>query len=356
MAKRLPDGNEQATQQSVEQSPWDWKPLGERLAQRMVRELEPDTIWVIDDTGFPKQGVHSVGVARQYSGTLGKTANCQVAVSLHEVCTSGAAVLNWRLYLPESWIEDAQRCEEAGIPKEVKFQKKWELAFEMIDQVREWNLADRIVVADAGYGDVTAFREGLESRKLPYAVGVQSNTGVWTEPPRPRKLKPKQTGRPPSALHYGKQRPVSVKEAAHQAQGWKKVRWREGSKGWLESRFWAGRVQPSHGFHEGREAGKDVWLLVEWPTATAEPTKYFFCDLPATYSLRRLVQVAKARWKIEQDYQQLKEELGLDHYEGRSWIGWHHHVTLVMLAHSSLTLETLRTKKNFWLDPAEDAS
>jgi SRSO17 transposase len=238
----------------------------------------------------------------------------------------------------------------------VRFQKKWELALEMIDQAREWNLADRIVVADAGYGDVTAFREGLESRKLRYAVGVQSNTGVWMEPPRPRKLKPKQKGRPPHALHYGKQRPVPAKEAAQQTPGWKKVRWREGSKGWLESRFWAGRVQPSHGFHEGREAGKEVWLLVEHPTATAEPTKYFFCDLPADYSLRRLVQVAKARWKIEQDYQQLKEELGLDHYEGRSWSGWHHHVTLVMLAHSFLTLETLRHKKNFWLDPAEDAS
>jgi SRSO17 transposase len=125
-------------------------------------------------------------------------------------------------------------------------------------------------------------------------------------------------------LHYGKQRPVSAKEAARQAQGWKKVRWREGSKGWLESGFWAGRVQPSHGFHEGREAGKEVWLVVEWPATTEEPTKYFFCDLPANYSLRRLVQVAKARWKIEQDYQQLKEELGLDHYEGRSWSGWHH--------------------------------
>ena len=356
MAQRLPDGNEQAMQQFVGQSPWDWKPVWERLAQRMVRELEPDATWVIDDTGFPKQGEHSVGVARQYSGTLGKTANCQVAVSLHEVCTEGAAVLNWRLYLPESWTEDAQRRAEAGIPEDVKFQKKWELALEMIDQVREWNLADRIVVADAGYGDVTAFREGLESRKLRYAVGVQSNTGVWLEAPRPRKLKPKQRGRPPSALHYGKQRPVSAKEAAHGAQGWKKVRWREGSQGWLESRFWAGRVQPSHGFHEGREAGKEVRLLIEWPATTEEPTKYFLCDLPTGYTLRRLVRVAKARWKIEQDYQQLKQELGLDHYEGRSWIGWHHHVTLVMLAHSFLTLETLRNKKNFWLDPAEDAS
>jgi SRSO17 transposase len=186
---------------------------------------------------------------------------------------------------------------------------KWELALEMIDHVRWWNLADRIVVADAGYGDVTVFREGLESRKLHYAVEVQSNTGVWREPPRPTKLKPKQKGRPPSALHYERQRPVSAKEAAQRAPGWKKVRWREGSKGWLESRFWAGRVQPSH---EGREAGKEVWLLVEWPDETVEPTNYFFCDLPADYSLRRLVQVAKARPKIEQDYQQLKEKPDLD--------------------------------------------
>jgi SRSO17 transposase len=356
MALRLPDGNEQAMQQFVGQSPWEWQPVWQRLARRMVKELEPDAVWVIDDTGFPKQGGHSVGVERQYSGTLGKTANCQVAVSLHEVCTEGAAVLSWRLYLPESWANDPQRRAEAGIPEKVKFRKKWELALEMIDQARGWELTDRIVVADAGYGDVTAFREELEKRKLRYAVGVQSNTGVWVEPPRPRKLKPKQAGRPPSVLHYGKQRPVSVKEAAQQAQGWKKVRWREGSKGWLESRFWAGRVQVSHGFHEGREPGKQVWLLVEWPDKTAPPAKYFLCDLPGDYSLRRLVQVAKSRWKIEQDYQQLKEELGLDHYEGRSWSGWHHHVTLVMLAHSFLTLETLRNKKHFWLDPAEDAS
>jgi len=256
MAKRLPDGNEQALQQFVGQSPWEWDPVWERLARRMVKELEPDATWVIDDTGFPKQGEHSVGVARQYSGTLGKTANCQVAVSLHEVCDEGAAVLSWRLYLPESWTEDKQRRAEAGIPEAVKFQKKWELALEMIDQARGWNLADRIVVADAGYGDVTAFREGLESRKLPYAVGVQSNTGVWLEPPRPRKLKAKPTGRPPSALHYGKQRPVSAKEAALKAQGWKKVRWREGSKGWLGSRFWAGRVQPSTDFTKAARRAK----------------------------------------------------------------------------------------------------
>ena len=160
-----------------------WK----RLAQRMVRELEPDAVWVIDDTGFPKQGSHSVGVERQYSGTLGKTAHCQVAVSLQEVCAEGAAVLSGRLYLPESWAQDPQRRAEAGIPEEVKFRKKWELALEMIDQARGWEWADRIIVADAGYGDGTAFREELEKRMLPYAVGVPSNTGVGREPPRLRR-------------------------------------------------------------------------------------------------------------------------------------------------------------------------
>ena len=356
MAKRLPDGNEQALQQFVGQSPWDWNPVWARLGRRMVAELNPETVWVVDDTGFPKQGTHSVGVERQYSGTLGKTANCQVAVSVHEVCNEGAVVLGWRLYLPESWAQDAQRRREAGIPGNVEFGKKWQLALELIDQARGWGLSDRIVVADAGYGEVTAFRQALEERKLPYVVGVPSNAGVWMEPPRTKKRKPKKMGRPPTVLHYGQQRPISVKDAAQQATGWKQIRWREGSKGWLESRFWADRVQPSHGFHEGRTPGKEVWLLVEWPEEQKEPTKYFLGDLPAGYTLRRLVRLAKSRWKIEQDYQQLKEELGLDHYEGRGWQGWYHHVTLVMLAHSFLTLETLRGKKNFWLDPAEDAS
>lgn len=356
MAKRLPDGNEQALQQFVGQSPWDWNPVWARLGRRMVAELNPETVWVVDDTGFPKQGVHSVGVERQYSGTLGKTANCQVAVSVHEVCNEGAVVLGWRLYLPESWAHDAHRRREAAIPTEVEFRKKWQLALELIDQARGWGLSDRIIVADAGYGEVTAFRQALEERELPYVVGVPSNAGVWLEPPRAKKRKPKKMGRPPTGLHYGKQRPISVKDAAQGAIGWKRIRWREGSKGWLESRFWAGRVQPSHGFHEGRTPGKEVWLLVEWPEEQKEPTKYFLCDLPVGYTLRRLVRFAKSRWKIEQDYQQLKEELGLDHYEGRGWQGWYHHVTLVMLAHSFLTLETLRGKKNFWLDPAEDAT
>ena len=354
MAARLPEGNVQAMQQLIGQSPWLWAPVWQGLAQRMTAELTPDPVWVIDDTGFPKQGHPSVGVARQYSGTLGKTANCQVAVSLHQTAGEESTILDWRLYLPESWTQDPERRAAAGIPEEVKFQTKWELALELIDEAQKWGLRCGVVLADAGYGEVTEFRQGLETRQLPYAVGIPSTLGVWTKPPRIHKLKARGQGRPPSAYNYGPQRPGTVREVAQKARGWKQVRWREGSKGWLESRFDACRVQPSHGFHEGRPPHKEVWLLVEWPRGEKEPTKYFLCDLPEHCPLRRLVRIVKARWKIEQDYQQLKEELGLDHYEGRSWAGWHHHVTLVMLAHAFLTLERLRSKKNFWVDPATD--
>jgi SRSO17 transposase len=183
LSDRLPEGNVQALQQFVGQSPWDWRPVWERLGQRMTKELEPDAAWVIDDTGFPKQGKHSVGVERQYSGTLGKVGNCQVAVSLHHVGEMGNTPLGWRLYLPESWAGDRERREEVGIPPEVKFKPKWQLALEIIDEAREWGLPDRVVVADSGYGDSTEFREALEARQLAYVVGVSPQTGVWTQPP-----------------------------------------------------------------------------------------------------------------------------------------------------------------------------
>jgi SRSO17 transposase len=353
MAARLPDGNVQALQQLIGQSPWPWVPVWQRLAQRMTAELTPDPLWVVDDTGFPKQGRHSVGVTRQYSGSLGKTANCQVAVSLHQVGSEESAILDWRLYLPEVWAQDAERRTAAGIPDAIKFQTKWQLALAMIDEARAWGLRCGAVLADAGYGEATEFRSGLEARHLPYAVGIPSTVRVWTKPPRVRKTRGR--GRRPTVYQYGEQRPGTVREGAEKARGWKQVRWREGTHGWLESRFYAVRVQPAHGFDEGDPPHPEVWLLVEWPPGEKEPTKYFLCHLPQNSTLRRLVRTVKSRWKIEQDYQQLKEELGLDHYEGRNWTGWHHHVTLVMLAHAFLTLEMLRSKKNFWVDPATDA-
>ena len=213
-------------------------------------------------------------------------------MSVHHVGEEGNARLGWRLYLPESWANDEQRRLDAGIPADVVFRPKWELALDIIDQLAAgaWRIGG---VADAGYGELLRFGRNWSSANCAMR-GSGNPHGSLAGAAAPTQLKPKQTGRPPTASHYGKQRPVAVKDAAQQAQGWKKVRWREGSKGRLESRFWAARVQPSHGFHEGRNPGKEVWLLVEWPEEAAEPTRYFFCDLSADYSLRRFVQVAKA--------------------------------------------------------------
>ena len=229
MARRLPEGNVQAMQQFVGQSPWEWTPIWERLAMRMSKELEPDSAWVVDDTGFPKQGQHSVGVERQYCGTLGKTGNCQVAVSLHHVAEMGHTVLGWRLYLPESWAKDPRRRREADIPDEVVFQPKWQLALDLIDQARGWGLPDQIVIADSGYGDGTEFREALETRRLCYVLGISPSLGVWGKPPRAEVPPCAGRGAPARRYRYGTQRPSSVRELALQAKGWKKLRWREGT-------------------------------------------------------------------------------------------------------------------------------
>ncbi|MBA3972905.1 MAG: hypothetical protein C0504_01650 [Candidatus Solibacter sp.] len=231
------------------------------LGRRMTAELEPESAWAIDDTGFPKQGDHPVGVERQYSGTLGKTGNRQVAVRLHHAGAQSSAALNWRLYLPETWIGDQQRRAEAGIPKEAEFREKWQLALEMIAEVRGWGLTDRMVVADAGYGDGAEFRDGLGARRLPCVAGVSSQLGAGAKPPRIHLPGYCGRGQPPARYQYGKQRPGSVRDVALHAKGWKRIRRREGSKGWLESRFVAVRVQPSHGFVEGEPPHEEVWLL-----------------------------------------------------------------------------------------------
>jgi SRSO17 transposase len=356
MIAHLPEGDEQALQQFVSQSPWPWEPVWEKLAAT-VRSQKGEAFWVIDDTSFPKKGEHSVGVQRQYCGALGKLANCQVAVSRHQAGPTGSQPLTWRLYLPESWAEDRKRRQRVGIPPEVVFRKKWELALDLLDQARAWGVPDRTVLADVDYGDRGEFRTGLEQRGLSYVVGITSQLVVWAEPPRPRVPRRRGPGPAPKRLCYEKEAPLSVKTLAQQNETrFRPVKWREGTKGAMRSRFWAQRVQTAHHWQWGEEPGPAVWLLVEWPVSEPEPTKYFLCALPGRVSVRRLVRVAKRRYWIEQDYQQMKEELGLDHFEGRSWSGWHHHVTLVMLAHAFLQRERRRRRDKSPLDLATPAT
>jgi SRSO17 transposase len=353
MVPRLLDGNEQNLQQFVSQSPWLWEPLWRRLALKLSRALMP-TAWVIDDTGFPKQGTHSVAVHRQYSATLGKTGNCQVAVSLHAAGANGSSALAWRLYLPAVWARDQERRRKAGVPAEATFRKKWELALDLVDLAVSWGLPPQVVLADAGYGDISEFRRELERRSLAYAVGITSQVRVWVEPPSLIRHKRCLTGRPPLRQYdYGEQKPMTVRAVAEeQPQKFDTVTWRQGSRGPMQGRFLARRVQAAHGYVEGEAPGKEVWLLIEWPDGEPQPTKYFLCDLPWSLSLKRLVDLAHGRWRIEQDYQQLKEVLGLDHFEGRSWRGWHHHVTMVMLGHAFLRLEQARPgKQSGWTLP-----
>ena len=353
LAERVPEGNVQALQQFVGQSPWAWEPVRRLLAQHMGEELLPAAGWIVDDSGFPKQGKESVGVARQYSGTLGKVGNCQVAVAVHLTTEAESMPLDWALYLPRAWTEDAERCRKAGVPESTPFRTKIALALELIDHLLAWGLSRQPVLADAGYGNNTEFRQGLVDRQLHYVVGVESSTAVWEKPtqrvqPRSRASR----GRPRRPYYRGQPRALRDLAAALPAESWRTLTWRQGSQGPQRGRFAACRVQPAHGHVRDRPELPPVWLLIEWPAEAEAPAKYWFSNLPEEISLRRLVRLAKLRWRVEQNYQQLKEELGLDHYEGRGWPGWHHHVTLVCLAYAFLLLERQRHKKNSASDVA----
>lgn len=356
MAVRVPGGNVQAMQQFIGQSPWGVAEVRARLARRMERELCPAVGWIIDDTGFPKQGRHSVGVARQYSGTLGKTGNCQVAVSLHLTTDDASVALDFELYLPESWTSDPERRRRAGIPEEIVFRTKWQIALGLIDRAIGTGLTPGVVTADAGYGIVTAFRQELAQRRLAYMLGVSETMAVWTErvtreAPAPyggrgRPRRPRYTAPPPtSLLEIAQNLPVNA---------YRTITWRRGRKGRLSSRFAALRVQPAHGHTQHAAEQPMVWVLIDWPPGAAKPEHYWFSNLSESIGLRRLVRHAMLRWHCEQDYQQAKEELGLDHYEGRGWLGWHHHVTMVQIAQTFLTMERLRQEKKLFIDPPLD--
>jgi len=352
-------GDVQALRQFLGQSPWEVTEVQRRLALKVVDLLSEPEVWIIDETAFPKAGEHSVGVARQYCGTLGKVANCQVAVSLHWSSAESSCPIVWRLYLPKPWLEDTERAAEVKLPLGMAYRSKTELALEVIDQALQWELPRLPVVADSFYGDDFGFRQALRERGLSYAVQVEPRTVVWTEDPNQPLPPPKRAGRPRKyppleALPH----PQDLRSLAEQlpASAWRSVTWRQGSKGPQRSRFAMMAVWAAHGWRKQEHPPRvPEWLLVEWPKDSQGPIKYWLAQLGSPRpGLRRLVRIARARWRVELDYRELKEELGLDHYEGRHWLGWHHHICLVSIAHAFLRSEQARLKKNFWCDLADD--
>ncbi len=353
MAARLAPDNVGRMHQSlhhvVADAPWSDEAVLQQVRSSVLPAMQkqgPVVCWIVDDTGFPKKGSHSVGVTRQYCGQLGKQDNCRVAVSLSVATWSSSLPIAYSLYLPEVWANDKQRRKQAGVPKEVQFQTKSQIALEQIRAAVEQDVSRGVVVADAGYGMDGKFRGGITELGLEYAVGVQSSTSVWEPgseplPPLPRK----RLGRPPRLLRRDSEhQPVSVKQLALKlpAEAWKTVTWRQGTRHKLRSRFAAVRVRPAHRDYWQAEPHPQEWLLIEWPKGEAEPTKYWLSTLPEATKLKDLVAIAKQRWIIERDYQELKQELGLGHFEGRGWRGFHHHATLCIAAYGFLVAERNR--------------
>jgi SRSO17 transposase len=340
---------EQALQQFLNQSPWDEQAVLDGLQAWIARRFGGDGVLIIDDTGFPKQGTHSVGVARQYTGTLGKVASCQVAVTLQLATGREVVGLDAKLYLPESWAEDRDRMARAGVPESAGYQAKWKLALAMLRRASA-NGLNGAVLADSLFGSVTEFREQLDQDGRAYCVGVDSTLKVVAADadlgPVPPYSGRGQPPKRPLKVRAGAKSPSVKQWAIDHAADFRRVTWREGTKGKMGGRFAAWRVRPAHKLSAGKEPLAACWLLVEWPDDAESPAKYFFSNLAPTTSLKRLVATAKSRWWIEHSYKELKDELGLDHFEGRSWLGWHHHVVLVLLAYAFLQdVRAVRLKK-----------
>jgi SRSO17 transposase len=330
----------QAFQHFITHAPWD----ADRVWRRL-RAVLPDRrgVLILDGTSFPKQGPSSVGVARQYCGALGKIANCQVAVTAALWTGVRAWCLGATLYLPEEWLTPRAR-QQARIPATARFQEKWRLALSLLRQARAARLTVTAVLADAEFGDVTAFRAALHRLRLPYALGISSHLTVF--PTRPRTVAPlaNRRGRPRTRVQMVTPlAAVAVREcAAHLPRTqWRRITWRNGTQPKRAARFAALRVTPAHEWRRGRLA-PEVWWLCEEETGTKTRFKHYFVNLPATASLRALVGLAHQRWAIEQQYQELKSELGLDHFEGRSYPGWQHHVVLTAVAHAFIQRERMR--------------
>jgi len=350
MAARLAPDNVRRMHQSlhhlVADAPWSDEAMLERVrgyALSAMCKQEPVVAWIVDDTGFPKKGKESVGVAHQYCGQLGKQENCRVAVSLSVSTGTLSLPVAYRLYLPEGWAKDGPRRKKTGVPETIQFQTKPRIALDQIRQAVERDVPRGVVLADAAYGLDSQFRAGLRALQLEYAVGVQSSLSIW-EPgkqPLPAKLR-KAKGRPPKLLQRdARHRPVSTKQLAIALPetAWKEITWREGSRKDLRSRFAAVRVRPAHRDYEQSEPYPEEWLLIEWPIGVEEPTRYWLSNLPASTKRHDLVRITKHRWIVERDYEELKQELGLGHFEGRGWRGFHHHATLCIAAYGFLIAE-----------------
>ena len=319
----------------VNQAPWSDEKVLAKVREMVlpgVQRRGPIEAWIIDDTGIPKKGRHSVGVGRQYCGQLGKQDNCQVAVSLSLANRHASLPVAWRLYLPKEWADDDGRRRKACVPEAIGFQTKPQIALEQLRWACAAGLPRAVVLMDPGYGNDARLRLGTTALGLSYVAGIQSNTMVWLpgSQPRPRGKRGRE----------GEPDLVSVKELALglSATAWRTIRWREGSADWLTSRFARLRVRVGYP-HELGQMPAQEWLLVEWPEGENEPTTYWLSTLPQGISFRRLVDLTKLRWRIERDYQELKQEVGLGHYEGRGWRGFHHHATLCIAAYGFLISE-----------------
>ena len=343
MAARLVDDESeisamrQRLQEGVTISAWADEEVWSRLATKADAELPGIEALIIDDTGFPKKGQHSVGVQRQYSGTLGRQDNCQVATSLHLGGEQGSVCIALRLYLPEQWCSDGERRRKAKVPDDVQFATKHEIALAQVDDALRWGVRKHVVLADAGYGDSTDFREELARRDLSYVVAVNGEPHVWGPCSRPSVPRNGPRGRPHTNYVDPKHPPLAIRELCRMMKP-EKVSWRQGSLGWQSSRFAAVRIQTAHRYKKGAAPGDEQWLMCEWRHDDSEPTKFWLSNLPARTSLQTLVRFAKLRWRVERDYQELKQEIGLDHFEGRTWRGFHHHATLCAVAHGFLAL------------------
>jgi SRSO17 transposase len=330
----------------VAQAPWSDQAMLRRVRECVLPSItrdEPVQAWIIDDTGFPKKGSHSVGVARQYCGQLGKQDNCQVAVSLSVATHQGSLPVAYRLYLPKDWADDTARRAIAGVPDDIRFQTKPEIALQQLREALADGVPSATALMDPAYGNDSKLRAGITELGLSYLAGILPTTMVWRpgEAPLPPVSRPGR-GRPAKRLRRDEtHQPVSAKTLALELanDAWQQIKWRDGSNTPLISRFARWRIRPAHDDAKRSEPAAEEWLLIEWPEGDTQPDHYWLSTLPADISLERMVDQAKMRWRIERDYLELKQEVGLGHYEGRGWRGFHHHATLCIAAYGFLISE-----------------